>query len=295
MAKKKELSEDLRQRLVQAHSKGKGYKAIAKQYNVPVATVQSIINKYKRFNTVKNLSGRGRKRKVSPKLARKICRDVSNNPRTTTKVLCKELDKAGTKVSRSTIERVLHRGGFHGRRPRKTPLLKKNHLKARLAFARDHMQQDSSFWSTILWSDETKLELFGHMDAEYVWRKKGEAYNPKNTVPTVKHGGGSIMLWGCFSSQGTGNLVRVQGIMKKENYIQILDENLKESAENLQLGNNWKFQQDNDPKHTAKVVKKMVPGQQYKRHGVAKSESRSKSHREFMAGLEDPSNGPKTN
>ena len=67
MVKKKELSEDLCQRLVSAHSEGKGYKAISKQYDVPVATVQSIINKHKRFNTVKNLSGRGRKRKVSPR------------------------------------------------------------------------------------------------------------------------------------------------------------------------------------------------------------------------------------
>lgn len=256
MGKKKELSEDVRQRIVQAHGERKGYKAIAKQYNVPVATIQSIINKYKRFNTVKNLSGRGRKRKVSTKLARKICREVSKDPRTTTKVLQKELHQAGTMVSRSTIERVLHRGGLHGCRPRKTPLLKKNHVKARLAFAKGHIQQDSSFWSTILWSDETRLELFGHRDTAYVWRKTGEAYNPKNTVPTVKHGGGNIMLWGCFSSHGTGNLVRIQGIMRKENYIQILDENLKESAEKLKLGNNWKFQQDNDPKHTAKVVQK---------------------------------------
>ena len=45
MAKKKELSEDLhvRRRLVRAHSEGKGYKAISKQYGVPVPTVQSII------------------------------------------------------------------------------------------------------------------------------------------------------------------------------------------------------------------------------------------------------------
>ena len=113
------------------------------------------------------------------------------------------------------------------------------------------MQQDSNFWANILWSDETKLELFGHMDAACVWRSKGEAYNPKNMVPTVKHGGGNIMLWGCFSSRGTGNLVRIQGTMRKDDYIQILDENLKESAEKLELGNNWKFQQDNDPKHTA--------------------------------------------
>ena len=234
----------------------KGYKTISKQYDVPVATVQSIINKHKKFNTVKNLSGRGRKRKVSAKLARKICREVNNNPRTTTKAVIENLDQVGMKVSRSTIEQVLHRGGLHARRPRNTPLLRKRHLKARLAFARGHMKEDPSFWSTILWSDETKLELFGHMDAEYVWRKKGEAYKPKNTVPTVKHGGGNIMLRGCFSSSGTGNLVKVQGIMKKEDYISILEKNVKESAERLQLINDWKFQQDNDPKHTAKIVKK---------------------------------------
>ena len=125
----------------------------------------------------------------------KICREVNNNPRTTTKALIETLDQAGTKVSRSTIamiERVLHRWGLHGRRPRKTPLLRKKHLEARLAFARGNSKQDPSFWLTILWSDETKLEIFGHMDAEYVWKKKGEAYKPKNTVPTVKHGGANI-------------------------------------------------------------------------------------------------------
>lgn len=223
-----------------------------------MATVQSIINKHKKFNTVKNLSGCGRKCKVSPRLARKICREVNNNARTRTKAIMETLDQAGTKVSWSTIEQVLHRGGLHGCRSWKTPLLRKKHVEARVAFARGYLKEDPSFWSTIPSSDETKLELFGYMDAQYVWRKKGEAYKPKNTVPTIKHGGGSIMLWGCFSSSGTGNLVKVQGIMKKDDYIRILRENGKESADKLQLGHNWTYQQDNDPKHTAKVVKKWL-------------------------------------
>ena len=51
-------------------------------------------------------------------------------------------------------------------------------------------------------SEETKIELFGHNDHLYVWRKKGEACKPKNTIPSVKHGGGSIMLRGALLQEG---------------------------------------------------------------------------------------------
>ena len=62
------------------------------------------------------------------------------------------------------------------------------------------------------------------------------------------------MLWGCFSSAGTGKLVRIEGTMNCAKYRRILDENLLESAMNLKLGRRFTFQQDNDPKHKAKAT-----------------------------------------
>ncbi|GFT76447.1 transposable element Tc1 transposase [Trichonephila clavipes] len=62
------------------------------------------------------------------------------------------------------------------------------------------------------------------------------------------------MVWGCMASNGVGNLVFIDGIMDHKLYIDILNNNLKESAKKLGLDGNFIFQQDNDPKHAARNV-----------------------------------------
>jgi len=63
------------------------------------------------------------------------------------------------------------------------------------------------------------------------------AHHSEHTIPTVKHGGGSIMLGGCFSSAGTGKM-----------------DGAKYRAKDLRLGRRFTFQQDNDPEHKARAT-----------------------------------------
>uniref|UniRef100_A0AAZ3R9W7 Transposase n=1 Tax=Oncorhynchus tshawytscha TaxID=74940 RepID=A0AAZ3R9W7_ONCTS len=64
-------------------------------------------------------------------------------------------------------------------------------MTARLEFAKRHLKDSQTMSNKILWPDETKIELFCLNAKHHVWGKPG-------IIPTVKHGGGSIMLWGCF-------------------------------------------------------------------------------------------------
>ena len=103
-------------------------------------------------------------------------------------------------------------------------------------------------------ADETKIELVDLNAKRYIWWKPSIAHHPYNTIHTMKLGGASIMLWGYFSVPGTGGLVRMEEIMNGVKYRQIFKENLLQSAKDLKPCRRFTFQQDNDPKHTAKAT-----------------------------------------
>ena len=154
----------------------------------------------------------------------------------------------GEPSRRTTISAALHQSGLYGRVAGRKPLLSKRHMTARLEFAKRHLKDSQTMRNKIVWSDETKIELFCLKAKIHVWRKPG-------TIPMVKHGGGSILLWGCFSARGTGRLVRIEGKMNRAKYTEILDENLLRTSD---WGRRFTFQQDNDPKHTAKITQEWL-------------------------------------
>ncbi len=136
-----------------------------------------------------NLPRTGAPCKISPRGASMILRKVRDQPRTTREDLVNGLKRAGTTVSPVTISNTLHRHGLKSCSARKVHLLKPAHVQPRLKFAKDHLHDPEEAWEKVMWSDETKIELFGINSTRHVWRKRKDEYNPKNTIPTVKHGG----------------------------------------------------------------------------------------------------------
>ncbi len=119
------------------------------------------------------------------------------------------------------------------------------HKKARKQFAED---KQTMSWNHVLWSDETKINLCGS--------------------DGVKHGGGSVMVWGCMNAAGTGELPFIEGTMNANMYCDILKQSMIPSLQ--RLGQRAVFQHDNDH-----CLAKEAEG---KGNGLAKHVSRPKPY-----------------
>jgi hypothetical protein len=116
-----------------------------------------------------------------------LVREVTKNPVVTLTELQSSSVEMGEPSRRTTISGALHQSGVYGRVARWKPLLSRMHMTARLEFAKRHLNYSQTMRNEILWSDETKIELFGLNAKRHILRKPG-------TIPTVKHCGGSLDL-----------------------------------------------------------------------------------------------------
>ena len=71
-------------------------------------------------------------------------------------------------------------------------------------------------------------------------------------MPTVKHGGGNVMLWGCMSATDVGELHLIEGNMNSNMYCEMLQESMIPSLQ--KLGRRTMFLHDNYSKHTSKTT-----------------------------------------
>lgn len=179
---------------------GDSEREIAGKVLMPRSSVNYIITKYKSTKCIGTIIGRGRKRKTTVHTDRLIQRKLKADRRKSASSVKAELEtELKIAISESTIRRRAHDIGLYGRVARKKPYVNKVNRGKRVEYARYYREKPLDFWNHVIWSDESKFNLFGSDGKVMVWRTTSEELNPKCTVPTVKHGGGNVKCWGCFS------------------------------------------------------------------------------------------------
>ena len=241
---------------------GLSVRQIAAKLKIPKSTVHDTITRYKEthFNCDKPRSGRPR---ITSEAENKSIILLSKRERrkTAPEIQADFNSGHGTNVSVNTVKRRLPDVGLYGRVAKKKPLLRKVNKTKRLQWAKQHKNWSVEDFKKVLWTDESKFEIFGNKRRSYVRRFAHEKSMPNCISPTVKHGGGSIMVWGAFSFNGVSRLHRIDEILDAKGYHQILIHQAVPAGKEL-IGPGFIMPQDNDPKNSSKLCKTYLQNKQ---------------------------------
>ena len=259
MVKNNEINLALRGSIQTLSDEGYSSRKIAEKLCVPYSSVNYTLRRFKYFKKHENLPRSGRPRATTPRIDKKIVNMIENSESPNASKVAEMLTEINlAAISPRTVRNRLKEVGLHGRAPLKKPLLTKKHIKSRFDFGLKHQKWTVEDWKKVLFSDESKLNRRGSDGKTWTWRKSGELLKAKHIKQTVKHDD-SVMVWGCFSSACVGDIHVIEGYMNASIYIRILSGHMVPSANRLFSGS-YIFQQDNDPKHTAKVVQNYLKG-----------------------------------
>ena len=258
MAKRQQLDYSVRQDIVKLHKEKHTIREISEKVKRSKSVIGRVVKSYNDTGKIVSAFKTGRPRKTSAREDRimqrmsfKSCTEIKRVMNSTSCV----------NVSRQTVSRRLQEIGLFNQTPRKKPLVSSKNKK-RLEFANSYVIWTYENWAKVFFSDESKFNLFGNDGKSSVKRRIGEKLSAKCTKKTVKFGGGSVMVFGMFSSQGTTLLVRLQTRVNAQIYKNIVQDHVVPIIQNSGF-DRATFMQDNAPCHKAKVVMSYLSEQDF--------------------------------
>jgi transposase len=261
------ISDNLYNLVISLLQEGETVREVAKTVGVSISTVSRIGQKE---CSDRILHKGGRRQALSAADKRYCVRMVTKGNLDNAVKVKKMLEKDHEiTVSADTVRRALRGGGLGAIEKPKKPLLSKANVRKRIAWCKAHKDWTVDDWKRVVWSDETKINRFNSDGRVWAWIRDGETLSPKHVKVTVKHGGGSIMLWSALTYVGTGWMCKIDGNMDKTLYKEILEDEQSQTIDfvcrKLSLQRDQVvFQHDNDPKHTSNLVKDYLKEQDYK-------------------------------
>uniref|UniRef100_A0A0E9XQ99 Transposase Tc1-like domain-containing protein n=1 Tax=Anguilla anguilla TaxID=7936 RepID=A0A0E9XQ99_ANGAN len=123
-------------------------------------TTWNVLKKKETAGVLSNRYRTGRPRKTTAVDDRNIVKAVKKNLKTSVSDITNNLHRTGVKVSQSTVRRRLREQQYRGYTTRCKPLISSKNRKTRLQFAQKYRDEPQKFWNKVLWTDETKINLY---------------------------------------------------------------------------------------------------------------------------------------
>ena len=235
-----------RQTILQFWNRGiQNAREIHIQTGIALTTVYDNLTKLRESGSIQRIEGSGRPKKITADASRALAQFIRRDSSISTRTLLTKLSLIDLDVSRKTIGRHLAEIGYQKDLPRATPMLTADHKRKRVEWAQKHLNDD---WDNTLFTDETAFQLFRNTVERWYKGKRPVRPMPKDRT--------KIFAWGGFCIKGKTSLYCFSEIMNAEFYVNILRRHLPE-IEDL-LGDEWRFQQDNDLKYTSRLAKNFL-------------------------------------
>ena len=223
------------------------------------STVNTVWTKYQNSNSIDNRwSSEGRPRSLGQEDRDLLIQTARENRLSSAMDLKNFLNLP---VSRETVNRELLDKGYKAYKPPAKPLLRPEHILERYAFADSHKNWRNREWHRVIFTDESPFQMVNPSGRIFVRRLEEEELEPFATQASVSSSS-MVMVWGAISDAGPGPLVRVQGTIGGNEYLDIFRFRLRRYYPGLYDGS-LIFQDDNASSHTADVAEEW-----FQRYGI---------------------------
>lgn len=245
----------LRNQVVAYSNTGMKQGEIAQIIGVSRATVNRVLRRRVETGSVDPGKSTGRPRITTAREDRRLFNIARRNRTKSSTSISAELRAQHLiRISRSTVNRRLVQRGYRARRMVKKPLLTARHRHNRLQWAQTHRHVTVAHWNHVVFADESRFLLHPTDGRIRVRRLPGEQLLDECVQAKVAFGGGSVHVWGAFCTRGVSQLVVLDQNVTGMVYQGILEQHLLPFTQRL-FQNNFRFQHDNAPAHTSRVVR----------------------------------------
>ncbi|KFM71423.1 Transposable element Tc1 transposase, partial [Stegodyphus mimosarum] len=259
-ARFEQLTEFERGRIIGLREAGLSYRAVASRVQRNSSTVMRVWKQWTDECRTTRKSGSGPRNVTSARDDRHLVR-MARTDRTASSRQLAALWSIATGVSlcASSIRRRLLQCGLRARTPLYRIPLTHDHRRLRLQWANQHRDWRAD-WQHVVFSDESRFNLWYHDGRIRVRRYAGERHLPECIIE--RHSGRTpgVMVWGAIAYHRRSQLLRIVGNLNSNRYIREVLQ--PEAVPFLQSLPGAVFQQDNARPHTARIVKSFFAAQQ---------------------------------